>query len=267
MGDHIWLRKNHIRAPVPGGIAVMNFVQQRHGSLRGLVFRPTSRYLSRAGFPGTGMGMAVARDQLLDSALQVVSQEGFGAMTLDAVARAAGVSKGGLIHHFPSKDALIVGMLDYFGERLERELDRRAAQDPLMTGRRVRAMMQIAFPWLEPTSDQREASTFPLPDRQNSDPSRPSDCVRMLLAMITAAAVNRDLLKPLHERARQMIHRMLAQDPDGDWQLLTWLAVDGMMLWQYLGLLPGDDPLREQLIRRLYAMTKQPPPRIAEVAP
>lgn len=199
--------------------------------------------------------MAVSRDSLLNSALQVVIHDGFGAMTLDAVAKAAGVSKGGLIHHFPSKDALVSGMLDYYGEQLERELDRRAAVDPLMTGRRVRAMMQFAFPWL----DESAAAESP--------PAQQSDGVRMLLAMITAASVNRELLSPLRERARKMIDRMFAQDPDADWQLLTWLAIDGLMLWQYLGLLPPSDPLQEQLIRRLYALTKQPPARPVEAVP
>ena len=198
--------------------------------------------------------MAVSRDLLINAALQVVTQDGFGAMTLDAVAKAAGVSKGGLIHYFPSKDALVTGMLDAYGEQLERELDRRAAVDPLITGRRVRAMMQFAFPWLEPP----EAG-------EALHPAQQSDGVRMLLAMITAAGVNRELLAPLRDRARKMMDRMLAQDPDADWQLLTWLAVDGLMLWQYLGLLPPSDPLQEQLIRRLYALTKQPPPRPAEV--
>ncbi len=197
--------------------------------------------------------MAVSRDLLLNAALQVVTRDGFGAMTLDAVAKAAGASKGGLIHYFPSKDALVAGMLDYYGEHLERELDRRAADDPLMTGRRVRAMMHIAFPWLEATTDST-------PD---SHPAQ-SDAIRMFLAMITAAGVNRDLLAPLRDRARGMMDRMLQQDPDADWQLLTWLAVDGLMLWQYLGLLPPTDPLQEQLIRRLYALTKQPPPRPVE---
>ncbi len=198
--------------------------------------------------------MAVSRDLLLNAALQVVTQDGFGAMTLDAVARTAGVSKGGLIHYFPSKDALVAGMLDYYGEQLERELDRRAANDPLMTGRRVRALMEFAFPWLEQ------------PPGEPTDLSRQSDGVRMLLAMITAASVNRELLAPLRERARKMMERMLSQDPDAEWQLLTWLAVDGLMLWQFLGLLPPSDPLQERLIRRLYTMTKVPPARPVEGA-
>ncbi len=200
--------------------------------------------------------MAVDRDQLLDSALQIVARDGFASLTLDAVAKTAGVSKGGLIHHFPSKEALVAGMLEHHCDQLERELDRRAADDPLMTGRRLRAMLEIAFPWLATTT----AADVP-----TGTVSEQSDPVRLLLAMITAAAVNRDLLNPMKTRARAMMDRMLQHDPDPDWQLMSWLIVDGLMLWQYLGLIAPSDPLFERLIRRLHAMSSHPPARPTEV--
>ncbi len=46
------------------------------------------------------------------SALEFVKEHGAQALTLDAVARHAGVSKGGLIHHFNTKEALVRGMID-----------------------------------------------------------------------------------------------------------------------------------------------------------
>jgi AcrR family transcriptional regulator len=53
-----------------------------------------------------------ARERILEAAEQVVSDVGAGNMTLDAVAAAAGVSKGGLLYHFASKEALLKGMVD-----------------------------------------------------------------------------------------------------------------------------------------------------------
>jgi AcrR family transcriptional regulator len=47
------------------------------------------------------------REQLLDAAQAVILEQGIGALTLDKVAAKASVSKGGLLHHFPSKDALV----------------------------------------------------------------------------------------------------------------------------------------------------------------
>ena len=47
------------------------------------------------------------RDRMLDAAEVVVTRHGIANLTLDAVAAEAGMSKGGLLHHFPSKDRLV----------------------------------------------------------------------------------------------------------------------------------------------------------------
>ena len=50
---------------------------------------------------------SATREKLLQSASQVVVEKGVDALTLAAVAKQAGVSKGGLLYHFPNKNALI----------------------------------------------------------------------------------------------------------------------------------------------------------------
>ncbi len=52
-----------------------------------------------------------ARDKVLDAFQRLLIEHGERETTLDAVARAAGVSKGGLIYHFGSREALIDGLL------------------------------------------------------------------------------------------------------------------------------------------------------------
>ena len=52
------------------------------------------------------------QDNLLDAASRVVAAKGIGNLTLDAVAAEAGMSKGGLLHHFPSKDRLVEAMVE-----------------------------------------------------------------------------------------------------------------------------------------------------------
>lgn len=49
----------------------------------------------------------VARSRLLDAFIQILIDQGERSATLEAVAAAAGVSKGGLLYHFASKDALV----------------------------------------------------------------------------------------------------------------------------------------------------------------
>ena len=54
-----------------------------------------------------GRKQTIDRSALLDAAERVVLRDGAGQLTMDAVAAEAGVSKGGVLYAFPSKDALI----------------------------------------------------------------------------------------------------------------------------------------------------------------
>jgi AcrR family transcriptional regulator len=74
--------------------------------------------------------MASARDRVLDAYESLLIDAGPAAATLDAVAAAAGVSKGGLLYHFASKDALAAGLLTRLRERSAADADAvRAAPD------------------------------------------------------------------------------------------------------------------------------------------
>lgn len=53
----------------------------------------------------------LARQRVMDAYESILIEEGDRAATLDAVARAAGVSKGGLLYHFASKDELAAGLV------------------------------------------------------------------------------------------------------------------------------------------------------------
>ncbi|QDZ12391.1 TetR/AcrR family transcriptional regulator [Devosia ginsengisoli] len=57
-----------------------------------------------------GRRQTIDRGALLDAAERVALREGAGQLTMDAVAAEAGVSKGGVLYAFPSKDALIDAM-------------------------------------------------------------------------------------------------------------------------------------------------------------
>ncbi|MFI0409664.1 TetR/AcrR family transcriptional regulator [Actinomadura sp. 3N508] len=57
-----------------------------------------------------------ARDQILQATLRLIGEQGIGAVTNRAVARAAGVSLGSLTYHFPSQDDLLREALHTFVE-------------------------------------------------------------------------------------------------------------------------------------------------------
>jgi len=52
------------------------------------------------------------QDQILDAAFEMFATDGVRATSIVAVARRAGLSEAGLLHHFRSKDALLLAVLD-----------------------------------------------------------------------------------------------------------------------------------------------------------
>ena len=61
------------------------------------------------------------RDEILNAFEELIIEQGERAATISGVAAAAGVSKGGLLYHFGSKDALVSGLADRFSEQIESE--------------------------------------------------------------------------------------------------------------------------------------------------
>ncbi|MFL6127478.1 MAG: TetR/AcrR family transcriptional regulator [Mycobacteriales bacterium] len=61
--------------------------------------------------PGSGSG-ADRRDQILVEAVRLFRVRGYDRTSLREIAAALGLSKSGLYHHFPSKDALLASLVD-----------------------------------------------------------------------------------------------------------------------------------------------------------
>jgi AcrR family transcriptional regulator len=89
-----------------------------------LVAGDQASYLYRPA--GTVYVMATdTRDRILASVGTLLSRGGPSAVTLEAVAEHAGVSKGGLLYHFPSKAALYTGLLEASRDRVKAEMAER----------------------------------------------------------------------------------------------------------------------------------------------
>jgi AcrR family transcriptional regulator len=70
------------------------------------------------------------RRALLDAAVDSLIDVGFARTTTLEVQRRADVSRGALLHHFPSKTELLVATVDHLAEMRARELKRLAADLP-----------------------------------------------------------------------------------------------------------------------------------------
>lgn len=109
--------------------------------------------------PGPRRDAARTRARLLEAAGSAISQHGVN-VSLDLIARGAGVSKGGLLHHFPTREELLVAvmrqLLADFDAAVEDALD--DADD--QPGRLTRAYVNAVFADLADGDRAREKVTL-----------------------------------------------------------------------------------------------------------
>ncbi|CJK41621.1 Potential acrAB operon repressor [Streptococcus pneumoniae] len=77
-----------------------------------------------------GRKKTIDREALLDVAEGIVNRQGAAALTIDAVAKAAGITKGGVQYSFGSKDDLINAMFERWGKGYTEQFQRIAGDDP-----------------------------------------------------------------------------------------------------------------------------------------
>jgi AcrR family transcriptional regulator len=72
------------------------------------------------------------RDKLFEAAARVFEEQGIGGVSIEAIAAAAGFSRGAFYSNFKSKDELIIAMIeDHVARSIRRNLDLLATHDNL----------------------------------------------------------------------------------------------------------------------------------------
>lgn len=64
------------------------------------------------------MKRGTARERILQAALEVFARKGYHRGIVDDIVRASGTSKGAVYHHFPTKEALFLALVDEFSNHL-----------------------------------------------------------------------------------------------------------------------------------------------------
>lgn len=87
------------------------------------------------------------KQSILLAAEKVIAAKGIQSLTLEEVAASASVSKGGLLHHFASKQALISGLAQRMITEHEQEVAAYQCEDPAAPGAYTRAFLRthLAF--------------------------------------------------------------------------------------------------------------------------
>ncbi len=174
------------------------------------------------------------RELLLLAANQLVLAEGVIHLTLEAVAKKAGVSKGGLLYHFPSKEALIKSLIEHlnaqFDGEVARQLDLETSNGPQAaenraTGSWLRAYIRATF-----------------------DASKLADnWLGSSAAILTAISTNPQLLEPFRNSFAGYQQQAEQDGLDPALATIIRLAADGLWLAELFKLAPPGGELREQV--------------------
>jgi AcrR family transcriptional regulator len=173
-----------------------------------------------------------SHDDILDAAQTVVLKIGAAHMTLDAVAAKAGVSKGGLLYHFPTKEALLKALLKRRLQHLEEARKRKSAE--LQDG------------------PAREIKAYVL-----SSLSRGSKDAPIGASLLAAIAHNPKLLEPVRGDYQRRLTELIPAGLRFERALIVALAADGLRLLELLSLSPLKAKQRKQLIGELFRLADE----------
>ncbi len=176
---------------------------------------------------------------ILTAAERVVLRDSVLGLTIDAVAREAQLSKGGVLYHFATKEALIQAMLERLIQYYEQEIAQQQ-QDDTEPGRWTRAYLRTT---VAPMLSYPGEAAFPKSKAVSA-------------GLIVAAATNPKLLEPLRERFRAW-QQAIEEDGIGSTRAtIVRLAVEGLWLADVLGLWSLSETLRQDVLHELLRFTR-----------
>lgn len=170
------------------------------------------------------------QEQLLEAASVIVAKDGIASLSLNAVAKQAGVSKGGLLHHFPGKLELVHAVFKRLLAIMDSRISVIMEQDPINAGRFSRAYLTY------------------ISDLKESDESRQ-------LAILSLAMPNEPIMRKCW---RDWMLEHLAKGDELDNSYLGTLiryAADGLWLSELTEGPTISQEERNALVERLLAMT------------
>lgn len=173
------------------------------------------------------------RQDILLTASQIVQRDGVAHLTIDAVAREAKLSKGGVLYHFPCKEALVTGMVMDHIESFTRDLTRNLAEEA-GAGRWLRAYLRASDDTVH----------------QEPDP---------VVCLIAAIATNPELLAPLRQHFALWQEQAVHDGIPPALATILRLAIDGLWFADLFQLAPPEGDLREEVLRLLHSLAHKSP--------
>jgi len=169
---------------------------------------------------------ASSREVIIDAAEAVVVESGARHMTLDAVAARAGVSKGGLLYHFPTKEALLRAMLERFTKQMDETRKQKSKGLKKGPRRGIKAFI-LSTAYRDPQKDQIGS------------------------ALLAAVAHDPKLLQPARDDVRRRLTEFMQCGFDFKHAAIIIFATLGLVFSELLSLSPLSIKERNELVEEL----------------
>ncbi|WP_421991902.1 TetR family transcriptional regulator [Roseococcus sp.] len=176
------------------------------------------------------------RNAAIQAALTIIARDGPGRLTLDAIAREGGLSKGALMHQFRTKEAVLKALLEYQNDYLEK-----FSEHYLATTGVGKSEPQLSAQ----IETMREATTNP---------------ITVASAFLGVVAEDPALFAKVREIDAQKVELLKAEAADPDLATLRWAAARGLAVTAMLGFCPLSEEVRTRLFDRLLDSERWPAP-------
>lgn len=173
------------------------------------------------------------KELILEAAAALINEQGVEKMTLEAVAKKAGVSKGGLLYHFPGKQELIEGLVGSLTTGFTEKLNEQAEKEGDQAGKWGRAYV---------------GATFGTEDENGLSP--------MLAALPAALFTDPHLLDQVRGQYEEWQKQIENDGVDPVKATILRLAVDGLWYAELFRLAPPDPEMRRKIRDELMNWTQ-----------
>jgi AcrR family transcriptional regulator len=181
---------------------------------------------------------ASSKDRLLDVAERIIVRGGLDALSVEAVVREAGLTKGAFFHHFKTKNAMLAALTERLGQQVADQARRSAANDPEPRGRSLRAQLDLVFG----------------ADRVQRERLR-----ALVLALLQSASSNPQLRARARAANAADLRRSVAEGLSVGRALVLQLALDGYFIAESFGSIALSAAQRKALHRELLTLTRGEP--------
>ena len=171
-----------------------------------------------------------ARAAILDAAEQIAQRRGAGHLSIEAVAAQAGLSKGGVLYHFPSKMRMLEALVELHVARTEAALAHHRAE----LGEA--APNALARALIETFRERRDATP------QNAT------------GLFAALAENPAVLDPARSFHADLVARLRAESDDPELALIVFLCTQGLQSLRLFGSDCLDEAETEAVLQRLQTL-------------